>query len=133
MGKRLRTQEYRDFLASRAEQRLAADVLLTALSHWFVYHSDDGKTLRYACHNVRRNGWGRVVDGDWQRLGVSESLRNQNRLRHIVLSPDPANFLCSHSVFHEMVDVDPETLRIALADPDRARRLQQTLEKAPAP
>lgn len=125
------TQEYRDFLASRAEQRLAADVLLTALSDWFVYHSKTGQTLRHACHNVRRNRWGKVVPGDWCRLGVSESLRNQKRLRHIVLLPDPARFLYSTSVFHEMVDVDPETFRAALTDPARARRLQLALKKNP--
>lgn len=123
------TQEYRDMLKRRAYFRLAADTLLTALNHWFIYHSDDGRAVRFASANVRTNGWGRVESGEWARLGVSRQLLARNNLRDIATGKDPIGFLCSSTIYHEACEVDPETFRIVLADPDRARDLQARLNK----
>jgi|TARA_Y100000310_G_scaffold134102_1_gene133123 hypothetical protein len=41
--------------------------------------------------------------------------------------PDPADFLCSSSPFHSIADVDPETMRKVLADPERIAQVRTAL------
>ena len=116
-------------LASRAYERLAADTLLTALAHYFAYHSKEGEQLRSAMAQAQRNRWGRVAPKEWQRLGVAELRRRRPMLVEIVSQPDPVEFLVSDSVYHAVCDVEPETLRALLSDPKRGRALEAVLKK----
>lgn len=105
---------------------------MTAIRDWFSYHSSDGRKLRAALRGAKRNGRGRVMPGEWARYGITANLQSSN-LHNVVQRPDPIGFLISDSVFHQMCDVDPEVLRIVLADPDRARQLQANLKKKKPP
>ena len=77
---------------------LAAAVLLAAFRDWAVYHSAAAVRLR-------------ALPGPRPRVNAA--------LARIIRDPDPAEFLCADSLWHRVLEIDPDTCRALLEDGQR--------------
>ena len=123
---RSRTPAYRDMLKRRCHQRLASEMLLSALRDWFIWHSKEGQRVRKAFTQIERNGLGTVKPGEFKRLKIEKY--THGRVRDILMAPDPALFLCANSIWHESANVDHETFQRIVDSPARASAVQRALK-----
>jgi hypothetical protein len=121
-----RVQAYRESRGDRGLQRLACEVLISALKDYFVWHTPECAELRHAIESADRVN-GRVKSREWDRLGVKD--RTHSHMFRLASQPDPAEFLGVRTVWHEVAGVDAEQFVALLASPVRLKRLAALLKR----
>ena len=127
------TRAHRVLLSSRGVERLASEVILNALSHFFQYHSQPGRQLRAVIAQMREDGQGQWTEAARKRYGIPVKLWKNHRLRAIVKDADPIEFLTSDSAYHQIAQIDGEVIGEILADPTRRLDVARILKRKPSP